>query len=367
MHPDDASKDFSGPTLSPQQVQQWRQAGYALLNGVLPQSLVARVQEQARSAFTKLAKCQEPGDGLGFPFLNTSKHGQLDAANEVPLHPRLLTAVSQLLGVPVDDIMLGQAELWCKVGEAAGEGGWAPLQNQDQRMHMDYPNHYLTHPAPWTNPDAVTAILYLDDIEGVRVRACALRVALRCAFVAFLKLLRIDCTPHTAHLNRIPGVEGGTGVVPRRGEHDDNYSYPYTMMPGVGDIPWTNDRAQTEAHLAQHFPAVAAFRQGLYAHECSVHFSTGSLLLYRYDLWHRGRPIVPSARRIVMNLAWRKRSTAHFITSWQQGWAKSMQAASRALAACACLVTPCVQVRVASARQAAELCGTVGGVRVRID
>ena len=73
-------------------------------------------------------------------------------------------------------------------------------------------------------------------------------------------------------------------------------------------------------------PEVAAFRQRLYAKERSVHYSAGSLLLYRYDLWHRGRPILPSARRIVMNLAWRKRSCAHFITSWQQGWAKSMRA-----------------------------------------
>ncbi len=86
---------------------------------------------------------------------------------QVPLHPRLIGAVSQLLDVPVDQIMLGQAELWCKIGEAAGADGWAPLQNQDQRMHMDYPNHYLTHPAPWHSPDAVTAILYLDDIAGI--------------------------------------------------------------------------------------------------------------------------------------------------------------------------------------------------------
>jgi hypothetical protein len=86
---------------------------------------------------------------------------------QVPLHPRLISAVSQLLDVPADQIMLGQAELWCKIGVAEGADGWASLQNQDQRMHMDYPNHYLTHPAPWHSPDAVTAILYLDDIAGI--------------------------------------------------------------------------------------------------------------------------------------------------------------------------------------------------------
>jgi hypothetical protein len=185
--PDVAEDDSSGPTLSAQQVQQWRQAGYAFLNGVLPQSLVARVRLQAECAYGKLQESQQPGEGIAFPFLNTAKYGQLDAANDVPLHPRLLRAVSQLLDVPVEDIMLGQAELWCKVGEAAGDGGWAVLQNQDQRMHMDYPNHYLTHPAPWHSPEAVTAILYLDDMQG---------------------------------------VEGGTGVVPRAGDHDDLYHPP---------------------------------------------------------------------------------------------------------------------------------------------
>jgi len=201
VEPDNACQDFSGPTLSPQQVQQWRQAGYALLNGVLPQALVALVQQQARSAFTKLAKCQEPGDGLGFPFLNTAKHGQLDAASQVPLHPRLLTAVSQLLGVPVEDILLGQAELWCKVGEAAGEGGWAPLQNQDQRMHMDYPNHYLTHPAPWSSPDAVTAILYLDDVDGACAACARVHVAL---LMPLFFTLNHALSPYTFHASTLP-------------------------------------------------------------------------------------------------------------------------------------------------------------------
>jgi hypothetical protein len=95
-------------------------------------------------------------------------------------------------------------------------------------------------------------------------------------------------------------------------------------MPGVADLPWTNDRSKTEQHLERICPAAAAFRQALYDRESSVRYNAGSLLLYRYDLWHRGRPLLPSARRIVMNLAWRRRSCAHFITSWQQGWAKSM-------------------------------------------
>lgn len=128
------------------------------------------------------------------------------------------------------------------------------------------------------------------------------------------------------------------------------------MMPGVADVPWTNDKAKTEAYLAQEFPDVAAFREQLYPLERCVHYNSGSLLLYRYDLWHRGRPILPAARRIVMNLAWRKRSCAHFITSWQQGWAKSMQAPafSRAFSKCLHALT-LGQVRVAATEQAPKL------------
>ncbi len=187
--PENALEDPSGLPLTPQQVQQWRHAGYTFLNGVLPESLVNRVRQQAGSAYSKLNECQQPGEGLGFPFMNTEKYGQLNAVNDVPLHPRLISAVSQLLDVPDDQITLGQAELWCKIGEGEGESGWDILQNQDQRMHMDYPNHYLTHPAPWGSPEAVTAILYLDDIAG---------------------------------------IEGGTGVVPRCGEDDVLYA---TMRP----------------------------------------------------------------------------------------------------------------------------------------
>lgn len=45
--PDNACEDLTGLTLSPQQVHQWKQAGYAFLNGVLPPSLVARIRQQA--------------------------------------------------------------------------------------------------------------------------------------------------------------------------------------------------------------------------------------------------------------------------------------------------------------------------------
>lgn len=55
IFPDNACEDLTGPTLSPQQVHQWKQAGYAFLNGVLPPSLVARIRQQADRVYVFLA------------------------------------------------------------------------------------------------------------------------------------------------------------------------------------------------------------------------------------------------------------------------------------------------------------------------
>ena len=70
-----------------------------------------------------------------------------------PRGRRLVAAARQLLGTP--ELTLLQSEAWSK----SPQGSMASLlprssyDNQDQRMHMDYPNHYLTHPSPWGSPD----------------------------------------------------------------------------------------------------------------------------------------------------------------------------------------------------------------------
>jgi len=51
---------------------------------------------------SKLRECQQPGEGLGFPFLNREKYGQLDAANDVPT-----TATRMRLIVDAQDFSCG--------------------------------------------------------------------------------------------------------------------------------------------------------------------------------------------------------------------------------------------------------------------
>ena len=87
-------------------------------------------------------------------------------------------------------------------------------------------------------------------------------------------------------------------------------------MPGVGGVAWVNDRATAEAAYAASDPATARFRAALYARELEVDSRPGTVLLYRFDTWHRGAPLAPRAPpRRVLNLAY-ARDDVTVITPW---------------------------------------------------
>ena len=216
------------------------------------------------------------------------------ALNAISTHPRLRAATAQLLGT--SSITLLQSEAWSKsppaggtkllglVGKVLGtllqSDAVNPINaysNSDQRMHMDYPNHYLTHPSPWASPEAVEAILYFDDAS--------------------------ECG-------------GATRLVPRQGDDDPLYSWPYVRMPGVAGHDWINDKGSAERYFERADPEIARFRRRLYEREVEVKYRPGTLLLYRFDLWHRGTPLKSTAPpRRVLNLVYAKTGIRH-ITPW---------------------------------------------------
>lgn len=161
----------------------------------------------------------------------------------------------------------------------AATGSPPEYANTDQRIHMDFPNHTLTHPSEWNNPEAVAIIVYLDE-----------------------------------------GAGGETAYVERQGSNDKAYEWPYVHMPGFGNVPWINDKTLAEEYLQTHHPDAFRFRQKLYAREKRVQYKLGTVLFYRLDLWHRGTPLNLNRNRAVMNLLFKKRDVAH-ITSWHRGWA----------------------------------------------
>jgi hypothetical protein len=264
--------------LTPTHITQWKTAGYCVVSTFFPPDDYATADRVV---------CAQSTEDITHTCGFGSKDGCMEfptdepALNLLTLHPKLIRSCQVLLGSK--DIRLIQSDVWSKTGRKVSET--SPESNQDQRMHMDYPNNYLTYPNEnWDTPDSVAIIVYFDD-----ERKCG----------------------------------GGTRLVPRDGEDDPAYQHPFTQMPGLGDYPFFNDRAFAESYFRKHHPEVADFRQSLYSREQSVSFRPNTVLFYRHDVWHRGSPIRPGQRRVVMNIGFKK-ARCDWITCWNQGWARGL-------------------------------------------
>jgi len=263
--------------LEEAQIVSWREAGWALVSGVFDNPLIERLRAGAIERFPEpgseaAEKMTDFGSDLVFP-------STLAALNELTLHPRLLAAVAALLDVEISGIRLSQSDLWPKYGRSEKSAGG--LDNRDQRIHVDYPNHTLVHPTEWHRPEAVEVIVYLSDVA--------------------------DC-------------DGPTAVVPRTGTEDPAYRWPIIDSPGIGDLDYVNDRAEAEAYFAEQRPELTGWRKTLYERERYAAFKPGDVLFYRHDTWHRGTPIRPGALRLVQNLTFR-RAGSEWISTLHAGWA----------------------------------------------
>ena len=264
--------------LTVSQVEGWRNQGFVFVAGLLPGALVSKLANNAGERYPAAGnEAAENISDFGSAGALTFP-SQIDGLNELTLHPNLLTAVSTLLGEAVADLRLTQSDLWVKYGRTQRQG---EQDNQDQRIHVDYPNHTLAHPTPWDRPEAVEIIVYFDDAS------------------------------HTA---------GGTAVVPRTGQEDPAYRWPIVDSPGIGDLRYINDRTSAEDYFAERRPQLAAWRQSLYAREIQTDFRPGDVLFYRHDTWHRGTPMTPGTRRLVQNITYR-RASAEWISTLHVGWA----------------------------------------------
>ena len=288
--------ETDNPTLTDFQVRSWRERGFALVDGLLPLDLILNLFDAAISRFpaansVEAGQLNDFGGGMTFP--DRDAHFNL-----ISLHPHLLGAASQLLDTPICGLRLSQSDLWPKYGRTPGDRG--DFDNQDQRMHLDYPNHTLTHPPAWDAPEAVEIIVYLCD--------------------------EVD-------------VGGATAVVPRGGQDDLAYASPMINTPGVSDFPWINDRSRSEAWFLKNRPEVAEFRAQLYEREVYARYRMGSVLFYRHDTWHRGTPLLPGSVRLAQNLTYRK-ADASWISTLHPGWAWAMYKPDRRMERLIAELTP---------------------------
>jgi hypothetical protein len=274
--------------LTAAQIESWRRGGFAFVSGLFEATLVGELRADALRAFPppgspEAARITDFGSGGRMTFPSPSR-----AFNAITLHPRLLAAIGSLLRVPTTELRLTQSDLWPKYGQTRPRGA---LDNDEQRIHVDYPNHTLAHPSPWDRPEAVELILYLDDVA--------------------------DCG-------------GATALVARRGPDDPAYRWPIVDTPGVADLDYVNDRTHAETYFAAQHPELAEWRASLYEREQRVGYRPGDVLLYRHDLWHRGTALRSGALRLAHNITYRM-AAAEWISVLHVGWAWSAYAKSKFL------------------------------------
>ena len=262
--------------LSDAAEEQWREQGYAILQGVFdPSAAAADVAEVFPPNDDNPVQDFGSGDKLSFP-------GPSAALNAVSTDERLIKIAQRLLRD--NDVLLVQSVTWAKYGVApAGSED----SNQDQRVHMDYGNNTWVHPPPFDRPNVLACIVYLTD-----------------------------CT--------VTG--GGTAVVPRQGPSDPLYKRPYSSLPGIGGVPFKCDRSAAEALMREVDPEGARPREAMYDREIVTVPRAGDVLLYRHDVWHRGTPLVEGTVRYVVNLAWATRSAVQSggVMRWNDSWIKNM-------------------------------------------
>ena len=266
-------------TLSQQDVTQWREQGYCLVEGLNVDGIqegVATMGDAFPQSGPKPGKHVEDF-GSGGKAMFPSK--SMPFVNTITTSPALLTAVEQLLGT--EDIVLIQSTAWAKYGKKLGpDGNNDDHSNNDQRVHMDYGNNMWVHPPPWDQPNAVSIIIYLSDVRQ---------------------------------------TGGGTAVTPRQGDEDLLYQWPYSHMPGIGGIPFKNNKAAVEAMMREGASQeTIKIREECYRREIKTRPKFGSVLFYRHDVWHRGTPVDPGQVRYVMNVAWAKKNSPGMST-WNQG------------------------------------------------
>lgn len=259
--------------LKDHEIKSWREKGYVVVNNIIDNKLLNKSISHITELYDNNSlKCRDFGsDGvLEFPT------GSI--VDKISINENLINCVQQLLNT--NNIFLIQCDTWGK----KGNNDLSELSNNDQRMHMDYGNNMFLHPSNWHEPEAVAAIIYLSDVND---------------------------------------TSGGTAIVPRDGDNDSLYQFPYINMPGINEHKYINNKYLAEQYFKESRPDIYDFRNKLYEREIKLSPNFGDILFYRLDTWHRGTPVKNGKIRYVMNLLWKKKE-CFWINNWNPGWTKSM-------------------------------------------
>lgn len=259
--------------LTRNEIYTWKREGAVLVKNLINTSLVDKCLNYVENLHQKNElNIDDFGSSgrLEFPTLSI--------LDELSVNENIIKSVQTLL--ETTDIVLTQSDTWGK----AGKSDFSSESNNDQRMHMDYGNNSFLHPSEWNEPECVSLIIYLSNVFE---------------------------------------TGGETRYVPRTQENEKFYQEPYTKMPGIGKFPFFNDKNNAENFFEENEPSVHEFRQELYEKEVIKKPTTGDILFYRLDLWHRGTPVFKNKIRFVTNLVFKRRE-CFWIHQWNPGWSKKM-------------------------------------------
>ena len=119
-----SSKDI----LTQEQIESWREKGFAVVEGLLSNEFVNKVYDEAKRLETLTDNCAFGSNGLlEFPC-------GLEYCDQVTLHPNILSAAAQLLEIEVSDLRLIQSDIWLKRGKEV-QSEDQKLNNNSQRVH----------------------------------------------------------------------------------------------------------------------------------------------------------------------------------------------------------------------------------------
>jgi hypothetical protein len=294
LAPPEEAAGTSGRVLSDEQVARWREEGYIFISGIWPKQVI----DDAYNASVEMAPFPNP-DGsqpssgkpvFGFEprrpgpknsLLGTARPGafpyhESPALSAVTLHPRILSAVAELLDTRSDELRLTQSMVGGKYGgkeleesEYAqtfqrGPDGTTPGMGNargDQGFHNDFGNNTITFPARnprhWAQPEEVQSILFYGDFDGEDTNAAG-------GGTAFVPGLG-----HTLD-GRLAGGLSSFGAKPNQG----------------GNPPEDNKLYDVERQAA---------------------YTKGSVFLYSLGTWHRGTPVEPHGIRRIQFNCYKKR------------------------------------------------------------
>lgn len=269
-HPDDLSK-ADAPILTDTQVNRFIHDGFLPVTGLWPVELVKQVVREVTELHPREKVIGRKGAFSEMPWTHAGEASPDLALNQMTIHPRVLSAVAQLLAVTPGDLRLSQSHVIARYGHVIRRPGDERDGTifGDQDIHVDYGNNTLMVP-PRGRPEAVACLCYYSDVTESG------------GATHFVKAEPGELTTYTPEdfnpPNFITGTHNGSAREKR----------------GVRSEEKTEKRYQEEK---------------------PIFYTPGTCILYRLDAWHRGTPAAARQVRYSHHHVWRRKD-AEWV-NWQ--------------------------------------------------